>query len=524
MSVSLERRIIIGLIVSTDYIKQISRIWDAQYLQSSTAKRLATWCMEYYEKYERAPHGDIEGIYIEKLREGNLPKDTAEEIEEDILPNLSEEYEREEQFNTEYLLDQTKAYFRERHLYLHSEEIKALVEQGELDEAEARAQEYHTRADSIEVGLELGSDEALMEVEKAFNQTVQRVVTYPGALGQMWNDQMVRGAFVALMGPEKRGKTFWLMDIAMRGITKKANVAFFQAGDMTKHQQLRRICIYLAKKSDKEKYCGNILIPTKDCLLHQTNICDKAEREDSDGSKGFVFQDTETQNWAQGVRKNLTMGKLMEHYQKHPEYRPCHNCKEWNRYGSIWLRPYSTGAPLDAKGAQKSLQQFFYKYKRRFKLSTHVSGSLSVKEIRSILDTWEKEDGFVPDIILIDYADLLVPDNTRMDFRHQQNEIWKAQRGLAQERHCLLVTATQADAASYDQDTLRLKNFSEDKRKYAHPTAVFGLNQDKKGREKKMGLMRINELVVREDDFSSDNQVYVMQKLQMGRPFLGSFK
>ncbi len=519
---NLERRIIIGLIVSTEYISQVSRIWDVQYLQSTVAKRLATWCMEYFEKYEKAPFSDIEGIYIEKLRQGNLPKDLAEEIEEDILPDLSEEYEWEDQFNYEYLLDQTKQYFRERHLTLHSEEIRALVDEGNLGEAENLAETYHGRPDNIEVGLDLNSDEALEKVDNAFNQTLQRVVTYPGPLGEMWNDQLVRGGFVALMGPEKRGKTYWLLDIGMRGITKKANVAFFQAGDMTEAQQLKRICIYLAKKSDRQRYCGKILIPTRDCLLHQADKCTHKDREDCEK----IDSEFEIEEGPFDIRNQLTYSQLETLYKEYNGvYTPCVNCyKHRQGYGSIWFREYNTGTPLQAKEAKKVLQRFFYKYKKRFKLSTHPSKTLSIKEIKSILDTWEKQDGFVPDVILIDYADLIAPDTTRMEFRHQQDDIWAKMRGLSEERHCLVVTATQTDAASYEQDTIYLKNFSEDKRKYAHPTAVYGLNQDKKGREKKLGLMRINELVVREGDFSNENQVYVIQCLQIGRPFLGSFK
>lgn len=35
--------------------------------------------------------------------------------------------------------------------------------------------------------------------------------------------------------------------------------------------------------------------------------------------------------------------------------------------------------------------------------------------------------------------------------------------------------------------------------------------------------MRINEIVVREGEFSTDNEVYVLQDLAAGRPFLESF-
>jgi hypothetical protein len=157
-------------------------------------------------------------------------------------------------------------------------------------------------------------------------------------------------------------------------------------------------------------------------------------------------------------------------------------------------------------------------------LDTYPAGFLTVGGIRKCLDNWEKYDGFVPDIIAIDYADLLtVDDRDVREFRHRQDQIWKGLRALSQERHVLLITATQADAESYKKGRLSLSNFSEDKRKFAHVTAQYGLNQDPQGREKKLGVMRINEIVVREGEFNADNEVYVLQDLAAGRPFLESF-
>jgi hypothetical protein len=94
-------------------------------------------------------------------------------------------------------------------------------------------------------------------------------------------------------------------------------------------------------------------------------------------------------------------------------------------------------------------------------------------------------------------------------------------RSLSQEKHCLVVTATQSDADSYKADLLDMKNFSESKSKYAHVTGMFGLNQ--RPNEKKIGLMRINEIVIREGEFDRASCVHVLQRLQTGRPYLSSY-
>ncbi len=521
----IERRIVIGLIVSDTYIKEVSRIWDARILQSQMAQTLAGWCIEYFEKYEKAPGKDIEGIYLQKLKAG-LNKDVAEDIEEDILPDLSDEYDRTH-FNVQYLMDQTKAYFRERNLSLFADQITGMVSQGDLTEAETIASEYRPLAEGTDNDLDLSSQEADSRIATAFSLAESPIVTYPGALGRFLNHQLVRGGYVAFLGSEKRGKTWTLMDLSIRSCQQGANVAFFQAGDMTEDQQLRRICISLAGRSDKPKYCKSIRLPVLDCGRNFNDECDREERKGA----GCINPKVEA-NQAYSLIKDIAsksqeaLDELLDGPGK--DYKPCGLDKCPDFVGSVWFQMTKPCKPLTAEEAQAVRREFFkpkgkvIKRKRgKFKLSTYYNGTLSIKEIRAVLDRWEQQDNFVPDVVLIDYMDLLIdPTN---EFRHKQNEIWKGGRRISQERHCLVITVTQADADSYDQDTLSLKNFSEDKRKYSHVTAFYGLNQDRKGIEKMLGVMRINELMVRDDEGGSGRQVCVIQALQQGKPFVSSF-
>lgn len=267
-----------------------------------------------------------------------------------------------------------------------------------------------------------------------------------------------------------------------------------------------------------DKYSGKFFIPEKDCIHNQLDSCDKNIRECDFGAlEGLNL----TENT---LRKEITKDVLIQQLKDNLDYKPCHNCSAYKRHnwGTVWLKEINVGSALTVKEAKNKFEQFFIKKKKNFKLSTHANGTLSLEEIKSILAAWEKNDNFVPDVVIIDYADILISDR-KVEFRHMQNEIWKGMRGLSQEKHCLVVTASQTDSGSYETDTIRLKNFSEDKRKYSHVTAMYGLNQDRSGREKKLGILRINELVVREADFDSNNHVTVLQSLRIGRPFLTSY-
>ena len=136
-----ERKIIIGLITSTEYLQRLQSFWNIQLIESVTAKRIAGWCWEYFEQYKKAPGKDIEGIFYSKVKDPKFPKDIAKEIEEDILPGLSAEYEQQS-FNLEYLFEETKKYLSDRHISIHNDNVNSLRLAGSLEEAEKLITEF----------------------------------------------------------------------------------------------------------------------------------------------------------------------------------------------------------------------------------------------------------------------------------------------------------------------------------------------------------------------------------------------
>ena len=516
----IERRIATGLIISTDYIQRIQRVWNPIFLESPEFRIVAEWCLKYFQKYKKAPDTNIESLYLEELRSGKINKAYGEYIEE-LLSGLSEEYDRDSQFNSAYLYDQTVRYFKAQELEQHNREVKNLIDAGEVEKAEALTQAFRpTILEDKEIGLDLSSKEIVKHIERAFAITAQPVLQYPGALGEMWNGQLIRGAFFAFLAPEKRGKSFMLMEMGLRAIRQKSNVAFFEAGDMTEDQILKRICIYIAQRSDNERYCQERFRPVGDCICNQLDTCTRKDRNCDHG----IYEGIDINMYMKEPAQFVDIDILKEKYKEFTDYEPCKSYTCDKRKGTIWIEQVKKVEPLNQKAAAKKVRGFFRKYKRRFKLVCYPAGTLSVTEIRKCLDIWERQDGFVPDIIVIDYADLLSADDGHvLEFRHRQDFVWKNLRALSQERHVLLLTATQADAESYKKGRITMSNFSEDKRKLSHVTAQYGLNQDPEGREKKAGIMRINEIVVREGEFSNDNEVCVLQDLAAGRPFTESF-
>lgn len=510
----IERKILIGLITNSDFLKQIEDEWDGEYIESQAARLISDWCWEYYTKFHKAPMREIETIYLKKLKAKRVNKELAEEIETEILPSLSEEYDAEQ--NVDYLLETAREFFAEQQIQFHIDEISTFLEKGKLDEAKTAVEKFKLKEKPKDEAFNLASPEALQRVSAAFQEQQEPVVKFPGALGDFWNEYLVRGGLVGILAAEKRGKTFLLLEFMMRAFTQKKKVAFFQAGDMTEAQQIIRTAIYLCKRSNKEKYCGVRYIPVQDCIHNQKDTCRRRVRECSFGLFGEEM----------GDREDITKQDLIEALENNPDYKPCYNCKEWlqesNHWGTPWLEKLEIKQALTEQAALKAWERFFVKAGRDVMLSTHANGTLTVTGMEKILDDWKEKHGFEPDLVLVDYGDLLVSE-VRTEFRHQEDAKWKRLRGLSQKTNALWVVPTQADADSYKKDVLDMTNYSEDKRKNAHVTALFGLNQDKHGREKEIGIMRINKIVVRDGDFNPNQQVHVLQHLAIGRPYLGSY-
>jgi len=118
----------------------------------------------------------------------------------------------------------------------------------------------------------------------------------------------------------------------------------------------------------------------------------------------------------------------------------------------------------------------------------------------------------------VDYADILAPMQGTGDTRDQINATWKALRQLSQKYHCLVVTATQSDADSYDVATITRRNFSEDKRKHAHVTGMVAINQTET--ERSNGLIRLNWVLARDLEFNESTSVYCAGCLAAGNPIV----
>jgi hypothetical protein len=179
-------------------------------------------------------------------------------------------------------------------------------------------------------------------------------------------------------------------------------------------------------------------------------------------------------------------------------------------------------APLSMQQGVEAMRRVTAKLQTKrklFQLKVFPSQTLTVAGLKSELDMMAL-DGWTPDVVVIDYADLFAYPLGAHDERTAIDRTWAQLRALSQERHCLVVTATQADAGSYDQKTQSRGNFSGDKRKNAHTTGTIGINVT--AEEKELGVCRLNWIVRREGEYSWRKCCHVAGCLAIANPAIKS--
>lgn len=468
-----ERSVLIGMIVSTKVIGRIAPRWkDDGLFASKWANIVGGWCVEFYKRHGRAPNKNVESMFRSWAEHA---PDAQVELVEGLLQGLAGQYKTTAQeMNPDFVLDQAESLFNRVLLAKIRDQLETDLEVGNLTEALKVVSKFN----KVEIGaaapINLLSDETAI-VETMTEDKDSVLIRYPGAAGDFFGDALGREQFVAVMGPEKRGKSWVLLDIAYRAVSQRRRVAYFEAGDLSRRQLLKRWYTRIAgrplKATRKDK---PVLWPT---------VLEVVRSENADGKDEHGF--------------------AVEHV----------------------ARNYDTD--LTDKDIQKAIEKFkrdrIKSNKDYLKLSTHSNSSLTVSGMRSILHDWQVQDQWVPDVVVVDYADILAPPvGFKGESRDAVNDNWKAMRRMSQDLHCLVVVGTQANAGSYTSETLGMHNFSEDKRKLSHVTGMLGLNQN--NAEKERRVQRWNWLVLREEDFAVTRSLYVAQCLECANACVRSAK
>ncbi|MDJ0953458.1 MAG: DnaB-like helicase C-terminal domain-containing protein [Acidimicrobiia bacterium] len=144
---------------------------------------------------------------------------------------------------------------------------------------------------------------------------------------------------------------------------------------------------------------------------------------------------------------------------------------------------------ISTKGSKllRKRSQALRKSQQQILVKQFPTNSLTTLELSAWLDQLERTTRFVPDVLLVDYADIMKISAGAV--RQDTSAVYKDLRGLAVDRNMAVVTCSQSNRSGEDARMLTFKHFAEDYSKAA--TSDYVITYSQTPQEHKLGLARL---------------------------------
>tara|TARA_R100001440_G_scaffold66889_1_gene88056 strand:- start:561 stop:1289 length:729 start_codon:yes stop_codon:yes gene_type:complete len=109
-------------------------------------------------------------------------------------------------------------------------------------------------------------------------------------------------------------------------------------------------------------------------------------------------------------------------------------------------------------------------------IKEYPTKSASTRTIKNHIEKLKKK-GIYPDLILVDYADLLRPISSSAEKRHELENIYEELRAIAQENDCSVVTASQTNRGGLNAEVITMESISEAFNKCFVADFIFSLSR-----------------------------------------------
>ncbi len=494
-----EKDIVVGLITDTRFGREIlGKTLKLEHFNSKYIRRVVQWVMNYYKTYNVAPFMDMMSIFN---AEKDKMKAEEQEFIEVFLTDISHRYARTDRtkLNTAYMIDKAKTFCQTRNLENLVNQVDGYIAKGQIDKAMATVQNFGNI--SLTTSQWINPFDKAMVLKTFEESDDDDLFKLPGLLGDLVGSYLKRDWLVAYMGAAKRGKSWRILeDISFEALTSGLKVAYVSL-EMSDKDIKRRMYHRLTGNAKKS---GQIVIPIFDCLNNQTGDCMRLERMGKTTLPADCFVEKIPMYDARVCL----------------EYVPCTYCRvrhEADYIPSIWYKVYNADK-ITPEAVIKKIESYDRIFEQNLRIISYPPFGANFDQIILDIESLEYEEGFVPDVIVVDYFDIMGDEPGKLDTRGQIDARWKKGKGLAKRKHCLVATVSQSGRASFSKENLDEEDTSEDIRKMAHSDLYLGLNQTRI--EKLAGVVRINVMSFRHDDFNILNQVMVLQSLALGQPYL----
>lgn len=398
-----ERYYLLVLLTNDEVLKQVIPVLDPTLFTTSYGRRLCRWIVDAYESMKCAIKDDLLRIFLERQKEIQDVEETTQLRK--ILALVSTDKDKLSIVDVEGTTEHVLKFLRGQKIIQTGEQILLATKNNKIEYAEQLIGAYRPLAINEGNGFNLATDTD--KIIQALQPDTSRLFKIDGVLGQAlgWFN---KGEVSACMGPTKSGKSFLMLHIAMQALAQGLKVLFIN-GELSETMMIGRIWQYavgqpIRLEEGQEKYRYSALFPT---------ACDT------------VF--TLVHNY---IKPPMQLADVL------PKAKP--ETEEYDEYLKNMTRPQVI-----------SMQTEMLTNTHNFRMHTTARNNMKLTDIEICIDNLQNFEDFTPDLVVVDYADLLQV-NGRMEALEREDYIWRALGGIAQERDIALLTATQGNRQAAD--------------------------------------------------------------------------
>ena len=460
------------------------------------------WLTRHYKLYEKAPKQTIQHIF--DSHKTSLGEETAEIIER-YLDRLADEYVKDTTIDHDYTIKEVLPRFiRLKEASLLIQKIQNSIDHGKIDQIEAAITSC-TLVNDEDIDPNLGTviPGSISEVKNYFNGEASKADLFkmPGVLGDFIGP-ISRCKLYAITGVEKSGKTYFMQEFGIQAVIHNKLKALDINLEVPLSEKQERFWQRLGGYAIAPEYTGNLITPIFDCENNQYGTCEVLSKPIN--------------------KEPLLMSKDEEAvFENNKDWIPCTRCREsrprlntkkTKRFvPAIWyIKEESKTRLITEQRLIKTINRFLPFGLTNYRMRCFPRYSQTFEEVEHYIKSYIKLKKFHPDLILLDYPDILLPVDGKLMDRFNIDAIWKQCARLAQELNCAIIVADQAKKEQRANSSLSDMSTTEDKRKDAHLDLRLTIN--KTPQEAILGLERIG-MTFRRKGRLHRSQVMITQRM-----------
>jgi len=475
---NIEALIVIGLIVDDKFIKSVHRAIRPEYFNTSMAKTISGWCMEYFKEsnYKHAPKQDILDIYTAKKHQ--IPEE-EQAIQKKQLDYILKMY-KNRGFSRKYIETRALEYLKSNALKLYANELKTAVDRDDIKKIldlqkikvieifESTATYFSSKNNNLGHGM--------------FDEDNSCMFKFPGAIGDYLHP-IQRGKVICMLGPAKRAKSFWLIEWAYQAMCSGLHVAFFslEMDETEVETRLSKKITGMEYDQFNTKRKKEYLLPVIDCKKNQDDSCRRKECT----SRGTKVVDN--------------YGSTIE-FTKTSKHIACNVCQgKHDRFEATSWFEVIKKRTLTKNSLRKHIKSFLFGGRKgECKMFAYPIATMNIRDCENALSELEITENWIPDVIIFDYIGILKEDPSLGEKRTRIGENWKEFSRMVKTRNCLGVSAAQGNRASANKNNLTEEDIGEDYSIMQTVDALIAINevgsleQDKSNKDSYWQRQRIN--------------------------------